>query len=137
VAVGAALLTGYPFTFSALREGMLDLMHYTGEAREKAELPFTVAAIGAVTAIALVLKDVGFVVSLSGSLFGCLLMFVVPAVMQISNIRSKAQPSAQISSPLSNADKLEIKLNYGLIAAGIVMTIVGVSVTVSRQISSH
>ena len=40
-----------------------------------------------VTLLALVLKDVGFVVSISGAMFGCLLMFIVPAIMTISNIK--------------------------------------------------
>lgn len=56
-----------------------------------ASRPITVTMLTLVTGLALLLKDVGFVVSISGALFGCLLMFIVPAMMTISNIKSLAK----------------------------------------------
>jgi hypothetical protein len=64
--------------------------------------------------------------SLSGALFGCILLFVLPAIMNISNLKRKTSLSAN--------DKLEIKGNYGMIVVGILMTILGVSVSVLKQI---
>lgn len=90
VAIGAAILTGYPFTFSALREGLLDLMNFSEDRRKKAVKPLTVGLLSIITVMALLLKDVGFVVSLSGSLFGCSLMFIVPAIMTIQNSKKKS-----------------------------------------------
>ena len=60
----------------------------SGKEREAASGPITVGVLSLVTILALLLKDVGFVVSISGALFGCLLMFIVPALMTISNIKS-------------------------------------------------
>jgi len=127
-AIGVAILTGYPFTFTAAREGILDLLQYNGEKRDKAMMPFTIGLLGLVTSIALVLSDVGFVVSLSGSLFGCFLMLIVPAIMNINNIRNSA-------SSLTKQEKLEITMNYGIITLGIVLTIIGTSITVARQLA--
>ena len=59
----------------------------SGRDREAAAGPITVGVLSVVTLLALVLKDVGFVVSISGAMFGCLLMFIVPAIMTISNIK--------------------------------------------------
>jgi hypothetical protein len=47
-----------------------------------------------VTLLALVLKDVGFVASISGAMFGCLLIFIVPALMTI-----KVRPLSPLSCP--------------------------------------
>jgi len=138
VAIGAALLTGYPFTFSALREGVLDLLHITGESRSRAAFPFTVISLSVVTALALTLRDVGFVVSLSGALFGCILMFVVPGLMNIANLKAKTKAlSGKPVIALSSQDQLEIKLDYGLVAMGIALTFLGVGVTLNRQIGGH
>ena len=136
VAVGAALLTGYPFTFSALREGILDLLKFTGDSRKKVVAPFTVIALSAVTLGALMLRDVGFVVSLSGALFGCILMFVVPALMNIANLKANAADSKSAKgTALSKNDKLEINLNYGLVVTGILLTVIGTIITVKKQVS--
>lgn len=130
LAIGLALLTGYPFTFSALREGILDLAKVKGEGRSKAATPLTWGLLSLVTALALVLKDVGFVVSLSGAMFGVALMFMVPAIMNICNTKN----ALPIGSALSGKGKLELALNYGMIGMGVVMSGVGVTISTLRQL---
>lgn len=129
LAIGVALVTGYPFLFSALREGVLDIVQAKGDKREKAHVPATLGLLGLVTALALVLKDVGFVVSISGAMFGCLLMFVVPAIMNLKNLdRMRA---TGIPSSLEGVKKIG---NYLLILTGVVMTVLGVAVSVLKQL---
>lgn len=127
VAIGAAIVTGFPFTFAALRDGVLDLAQLQGEKRVAVRQPVTIALLGFITAIALVLKDVGFVVSLSGAMFGSALMFIVPAVMFIANTKKSALP-------LTSTDKVEVAVSYGMIGTGVVMTVVGVAVSVLREL---
>jgi amino acid permease len=123
-AIGLALLTGYPFTFSALREGILDLKGVTDEQqRDKMKGPIAVVGLAAITGLALVLKDVGFVVSLSGALFGCPLMLIVPAIMNIASINKKNDGKG----------KIEKLVNYGLIGVGGIMTVLGVAISVARE----
>lgn len=131
LAVGLALLTGYPFTFSALRDGILDLSNLQGEARAKKTRPLTIALITLITSLALVLKDVGYVVSLSGALFGSVLMFVVPAIMNISSVRASAKASGK---DLSKGAKFEVMANFGMIGTGIVMGGLGVAISTLRQL---
>lgn len=121
-AIGLALLTGYPFTFSALREGLLDLMGKKGAARDAWFAPLTFSLLGVVTGLALLLRDVGFVVSISGAMFGCLLMFIVPALMNLSSLNKR------------QGKQLEKGFNYGLIGTGTVMTVLGVYVSVMKQL---
>ena len=53
--------------------------------------PLTIGLLALLTALAMVLKDVGFVVSVSGAGFGAALMFVVPAIMNICNLKALAK----------------------------------------------
>lgn len=133
-AIGLALVTGFPFSFSALRDGVLDLAKLKGTARDKAFAPVTLGGLGLLTALALVLKDVGFVVSISGAMFGCAVMFIIPAILNIANIRQKAQKA--VAAGVGNAkgsNGLEVMMNYGMMATGIVMAAIGVSVTILRE----
>jgi amino acid permease len=132
LAIGLALLTGYPFTFSALREGILDLANVQGEEkRTNALRPLTVGILTVVTALAIVLRDVGFVVSISGAMFGAALMFVVPALMNIANIKSLAKSK---SIALTKGEKFEIGANYGLVGSGVSLGVLGVTISVLRQL---
>jgi amino acid permease len=131
LAIGFALLTGYPFTFSALREGILDLRKLTGVKRENAMQTTTIASLSVLTLLALFFKDVGFVVSISGAMFGCALMFIVPAIMNIVSTSSIAKKN---NTKLTNLSKFELGANYGMIVTGIIMTVLGVSVSVLKQI---
>jgi amino acid permease len=121
-AVGLTLVTGYPFTFLSLRENLLDIMGKKDEKERKALFkPLTLSLIIAVTALALVVKDVGFVVSVTGALFGCFLMFIVPAVMNLSN-------------KVTTLSDMERMGNMGMIGTGIVMGVLGVYVSVMKQL---
>ena len=123
------MLTSYPFAFSALRDGLLDLQNLKGPARDEKIKPYTVGVLAIVTSLALVLRDVGFVNSLCGSMFGSLLLFVLPAIMNISNLKTKAKSVA-----LSAVSKLEMGANYFMVIAGILMTIIGIAVSALKQL---
>ncbi len=129
-AIGLALITGFPFTFTALRTGLLDLAQLKGPARESAFAPVTIGGLGLLTALALVLKDVGFVVSISGAMFGCAVMFIIPAILNIANINNGAR---RTGLQLSSGAKVEVAGNYGMMVTGIAMAVIGVSITVLRE----
>lgn len=129
-AIGLALITGFPFTFSALRDGVLDLAQLKDKARDNAFAPVTIAGLSLLTGLALVLKDVGFVVSISGAMFGCAVMFIIPAIMNIANIRMGAK---KYGKELTSGNKLEVAGNYGMLLTGVAMAVIGVSITVLRE----
>jgi amino acid permease len=131
-AIGLALITGFPFTFSALRDGVLDLAKAKGPTRDAAFAPVTIGGLALLTALALVLKDVGFVVSISGAMFGCAVMFIIPAIMNIANIKNKRNILAMSGVP-TNEGGLEVAANYGMMLTGIAMAVIGVSVSVLRE----
>lgn len=132
LAIGLALLTGYPFTFSALRDGILDLRKLEGAERAKQVRPLTIGLITAITALAISLKNVGYVLSLSGALFGSTLMFCVPAYMNICAERTKGK--AFPGKEPSNNSKLEVAVNWGMIATGFIMGAIGVTVSTLQEL---
>jgi amino acid permease len=138
LAIGGAILTSYPFAFSALIDGILDLQEVSGDHRSKLIRPYTAGLLTFLTAVALVSKDVGFVNGLSGALFGCLLLMVLPALMNIKNMHKKfgtycfGKPSPRDSYGLGNripppfTSVLESILNYAMIPSGIALTAISV-----------
>lgn len=139
-AIGVAIVTGYPFTFSALREGVLDLSNVIEpEKRSNALRPLTIALLMVITGGALVLKDLGFVVSFSGAIFGSMVMFIVPALMNINNIqrRQKLAASKDKGKKVSKATKneqTELLINYGIVAMGATMGALGATITTLKQL---
>lgn len=142
LAIGGAILTSYPFAFSALVDGILDLQQVYGKNRSKLVKPYTIGLLTLVTVMALIFKDVGFVNGLSGALFGCLLLMVLPALMNINNIQKKfatdifGKPLTKGSYGLGNRmpipflSKVESMLNCIMIPSGIALTIISVIVSV-------
>ena len=141
--VGGAILTSYPFAFSALRDGLLDLQNVEGPRREKLVKPYTIGLLSMVTMLALVLKDVGFVVGLSGALFGPILLMAIPALMNIQNIKKKfgtdlfGKPTQGMGltnrRALNFGSKLELVANYSMIPAGIILTCICVAISVLSE----
>lgn len=129
LAIGIALVTGYPFTFSALREGVLDVLKAKGPQRDAALRPVTFGLLGLVTALALVLKDVGFVMSMSGATFGCGVLFIVPCIMNIQNLAR-----LQAEGRPNRFHGLEKAANYLLVATGASMGALGVVVSMMKQL---
>ena len=68
LAIGIALITGYPFTFSALRDGIMDIMNKKDKERDNAFVPVTLIGLTLLTSLALVLKDVCILLYLSYNL---------------------------------------------------------------------
>ena len=86
LAVGITLLTGYPLVFFALRDGIIDTFNLGQYFNSATRMRLgSLALLGSLTAISSRLRDVGFVVSISGALCGCTLMFIFPAIMSICN----------------------------------------------------
>eukprot|EP01041_Mallomonas_annulata_P000542 gene542-1040_t len=130
VAISAAIISGYPFTFCALRDGFMNLCKIPNEKRSSLIPILTISLVSLITFFALILKDVGFIVSLSGASVGSALMFIAPAVMNICNINTVAKRQGL---SLSRSKKVEIVLNYSINGMGIVLAVVGVYVSVMKQ----
>jgi len=121
-AIGAGILGGYPLTFTALRDGILDMIGVTDiNRRNQLALPVTIATFVLITSIALVLKNVGLVVAFSGALIGAMLIYSVPAIMNIYNIKNIGDSKTR----LTTANKFELLINYFIVFMGVGIAAVG------------
>lgn len=138
VAIGAGILCGYPLTFTALRDGFLDLLGVDRpQQRDALSLPVTAGILTLITAVALVVKNVGSVVGFSGALIGATLIFVMPAVMNICNMNSEhsrnAPQQGQHQQQLSLKRVLEYLLNVLMAISGVAIAVIGVKVNTAKH----
>jgi amino acid permease len=128
LAIGGALVTSFPFTFSALRDGVMELFKWTPEQRSRSSLPVTGGLFAVLTGLAIVLKDVGFVVSLSGALFGSAIMFIVPAIMNLCNANKMG------AATVRRMGLLETVFNKVMIGSGVLMALLGAAISILREL---
>jgi len=138
VSIGAGILCGYPLTFTALRDGFLDLLEVDRpQQRDAMSLPVTTGILTLITAVALVVKNVGSVVGFSGALIGATLIFVMPAVMNMCNMNSEyrrnaADLSTARENKLSLMRVIEYLLNVLMAISGVAIAVIGVKVNTAH-----
>uniref|UniRef100_A0A7S2R064 Amino acid transporter transmembrane domain-containing protein n=1 Tax=Eucampia antarctica TaxID=49252 RepID=A0A7S2R064_9STRA len=119
VAVAISLVFSYPLIFSGCRDGFLDLANVPVEKRTNSLLnKVTVGILTGVTGLALVLKDLTFVLSFGGATLGNALIYVYPALMfrkAVQNMGDKA----------SKGLKREVNFALGTAGLGVAMGVVG------------
>ena len=129
-AIACALLTSYPLAFLGLRDGVFDFFKVSKQNRDRLHLPATMGILGAITTLAWFLKDVGFVVSISGAFFGSLLLFGFPCALKNAFIKKQATKEGRSISP---AEKREIRTNNGIIGMGSALGVLGVVISCMKQ----
>ncbi len=110
--------------FAGCRDGILDLANVPLEKRTNGLLnKVTLAALSLITTLALVLKDVSFVLSFAGATLGNALIYVYPALMFRGAVK-------KMGDNASKGLKREVKLALANAALGIVMGGVGAKMAV-------
>jgi len=90
IAVAVSIIFSYPLAFVGVREGVLDLANIPQEKRTNGLLnKLTVAILAGVTGMALVVKDLSFLLSLGGATLGNALIYVYPALMFRAVVKKK------------------------------------------------
>lgn len=119
LAVAVSLVFSYPLAFAGCRDGVLDLAKIpVADRTPSLQNKVTVACLSAITALALVAKDVTFVLSFSGATFGNALIYVFPALMFRKAVKDKGEGATK-------GLKREVKLAMGSAGLGIGMGLVG------------
>jgi sodium-coupled neutral amino acid transporter 11 len=98
---------------------------------EKTQTTTTLVLLGLLSALALVLRDVGFVVSFGGALLGSCVIYIYPALMFV---RTMAKKIASGEVKETAAIRREVKVNYGIMALGAVFAVIGGSVSVLKAL---
>jgi hypothetical protein len=109
----------YPLAFAGCRDGILDLANVPLEERTNGLLnKVTIGALSIITSLALVLKDVSFVLSFAGATLGNALIYVYPALMFRGAVK-------KMGDKASKGLKREVKVALANAGLGIGMGAVG------------
>ena len=115
IAVAVSIVFSYPLTFVGIREGIMDLAKVPQEKRAASSNPLSVVILAAVTGIALVVKDLSFILSFGGATLGNAIVFLFPVMMFNSAVKKYGRKDLEKEAALS-------KLIFG---AGAVMSVIG------------
>mmetsp|Transcript_1691 Transcript_1691/g.2312 ORF Transcript_1691/g.2312 Transcript_1691/m.2312 type:complete len:487 (+) Transcript_1691:110-1570(+) len=109
-AVGISLVFSYPLLFVGTRDGFLDLLKVSEDKRTNSFLnKLSMGTLAIITVLALKVKDLTFVASMSGAVFGTALIFIYPTLMFREAVNKMGEKATR-------AQIFERKLS-GLIAA--------------------
>ena len=111
--------TRYPLVFVGLRDGLLEMMKVPLEERTDTKINnLTYIVLGVVTAAALKITDLSFIMSFFGATLGNALIYVYPAIMLKSAVKDMGENA-------TSAQKMEVFLAMAFAALGIGMGAVG------------
>lgn len=103
--------------------------HAPQQPSERTQTLTTLALLTIVSTLAVFLRDVGFVVSFGGALLGSAIIYIFPAIIFIKTMAQKIK-SGEIQE--TAAVRNEVTLNKGIAGLGVVMAIIGASVSVLK-----
>jgi len=102
IAVGVSLIFSYPLAFTGCRDGFMDLFKIPVEKRSPVTTNFvTVALLGVITYLALMLRDITIVLSFSGATLGNALTYVYPAMMYRAVVAKQGRKGENFTVGLS------------------------------------
>lgn len=119
--IAASIIFGFPLTFVGFRDGLIEMLGYKAPSQDLKD-QITVAGLGVLTAVAMVLRDLGVVVSFFGALLGSAVIYVFPGIMFLRALQ-KFQPGVRGA---------EYYAQYGLIGAGTTLGAVGAVVVILK-----
>ena len=130
LAIGASIVFGYPLTFVGIRDGALNLLGNKNPS-DKTQTITTLVLLTIVSTLAVFLRDVGFVVSFGGALLGSCIIYIFPALIFLKTM-SKKIAAGEVSKEEMGGVKREMLVNKGITGLGVVMALIGASVSVLK-----
>jgi hypothetical protein len=116
----------YPLSFAGCRDGILDMAKVPLSERSDGMLnKVTFGALSVITALALFLKDVSFVLSFAGATLGNALIYVYPALMFRGTVK-------KMGDKATKSLKREVKFALSNAVLGIVMGSIGATMAVKK-----
>jgi solute carrier family 38 (sodium-coupled neutral amino acid transporter), member 11 len=92
-----------------------------------------VVLLAILSGLAMVLRDVGFVVSFGGALLGSAVIYIFPALIFIKTIRNKIQLGELQKGAMRN----EVIANHLIAMLGVVLAGIGGTVSVLKTFFAH
>lgn len=124
----ASVLFSYPLLFVGLRTSVLNLFKLDGS-KNSVHIISTLLLLGSVNGLSLVIKDLGMVVAVGGAALGSAVVYTFPALFFIQAMRQKKKALEAQGQELPAGCLREMYGNYGLVALGILLSVIGVKVS--------
>jgi len=125
-AVAFALVFTYPLAFVGCRDGILEMLKVPSEERTDAKLNnLTYIILGVVTAVAIKITDLSFIMSFGGATLGNALIYVYPALMFKSAVKNLGEDATK-------AQKMEVLLAMTFATVGVGMGIIGTKLSLAK-----
>jgi hypothetical protein len=113
------LSSRYPLAFTGCRDNLLEMLKVPKEERTDAKLNnITFIILTCVTAVALKITDLSFIMSFGGATLGNALIYVYPAIMFNSAVKNLGEDA-------TTAQKMEVYVAFTFAAMGIGMGCIG------------
>ena len=132
--MGVALLGSYAFIGNVMKSAFFQLFYKGKEITDDIRTRTTQTLIGTITGLALLLEDAGFVVSLSGAIFGSALIYIMPPLLFLRSTKRRLDNG---SLAATSTIKFERMWNRFLIVLGGLLSIAGASMTVINSFFPH
>jgi len=126
--VAISVIGSFPILFGACRSSAFDLFHNNKEVTRANEKKYTLTLLSIITAVALVVKDAGFVVSFNGALMGTAIIYIFPALLFLKHTAERV-PTRSL--------RLERWFNRFLVGFGFVSALIGAATSVLNSYFPH
>ena len=132
--MGISLLGSYGFLSNALKNAYYQIYHAGREISDEVHYRTSRILVGSVTALALLMNDAGFVVSLNGAVLGSALIYVIPSFLFLkSTNRRLGNGSLKATAAL----RIERWWNRGLMGLGAFLALAGAVMSVVNSFFPH
>lgn len=132
--MGVSLLGSYAFLGQALKKALYQIFYKGQEITDKIHYRTTRLLVGTLTALALLIDDAGFVVSLTGAVLGSGLIYIIPSLLFLKSSKRRMEAGTLAST---TALKIERWWNRGLIGLGAFLALAGAYMCVLNSFFPH
>jgi len=129
-----SLVGSYPFCFASMKNSFLQMTAKGKEITVDANKKVTRLLLGGITAVALVLENVGFVVGLNGAVMGSAIIYIFPSLLYLRSAKKQLADGVLIDSA---RHKVERAFNRFLIVFGVLCGLIGGGVTIADAFFPH
>ena len=132
--LGVSLLGSYGFLGNACKKAYYQLCHKGEEITDRLHYNTSRAMVAGLTCLALLIKDAGFVVSLTGAVLGSALIYMIPPFLWLRSTKRRMDGGSLESS---TSLRLERLANKGLIGVGVILGLLGAYMSVLNSFFPH
>jgi len=132
--MGVSLLGSYAFMSNAMKKSFHQIFYKEQEITDKIQTRTTRLLVGSITALALLIKDAGFVVSVTGAVLGSCLLYMVPSFLFLKSTTRRIDNGSLSSTAML---KIERWWNRVLIGLGVFLALAGAMMSVVNSFFPH